>query len=134
MTSRRGTLVEEGARELLQVHGYSVWIVPVHFNKRFPPAHLVATRPSGETRLIRIRKISHKAPTVETVVLKCGLDILQFRKHQSRHVGETGFHCEIWLYTLHQGFCCFEVLPDSIREIPKYSLVTSSMSEIGGVA
>ena len=134
MTSRRGTLVEDGARELLQVHGYSVWVVPVYFNKRFPPAHLVATRPSGDTRLIRIRKISHKAPTVGTVVLKCGLDIQQFRKHQSRYPGESGFHCEIWIYTLRQGFRCFEVLTDSIREIPKLSLVTSSIYKIRGAA
>lgn len=134
MTSRRGTLVEDGARELLQVHGYSVWVVPVYFNKRFPPAHLVATRPSGETRLIRIKKISHKAPTVETVELKCGLDIMQFRKYHSRHPGETGPSCEIWIYTLGCGFRCFEVLMDSIREIPKLRLVNPVVRKIGGVA
>ena len=68
MTSRRGTLVEEGARELLQVHGYTVDIIPPGFNKKFPPAHLVATRPSGETRFIRIRKFSHLPSTVDTVM------------------------------------------------------------------
>ena len=47
MTSRRGTLVEEGARELLQMHGYTVRVIPPGFNKKFPPAHLVATLPIG---------------------------------------------------------------------------------------
>jgi hypothetical protein len=47
MTSRRGTLIEQGARELLQFHRYAVRVIPFGFNKRFPPVHLVATRPSG---------------------------------------------------------------------------------------
>ena len=49
MTSRRGTLVEDGARELLRLHGYAVDVIPPGFNKKYPPAHLVATLPTGET-------------------------------------------------------------------------------------
>ncbi len=134
MTSRRGTLVEDGARELLRVHGYTVRVIPPGFNKRFPPAHLVASRPSGETRFIRIRKFSHLASTAEIVELKCSLDLVQFRKHISRHAGETGFHYEIWIYSLTHGFRCFEVLLNSIREIPKLSLAGPVVSRIGGVA
>jgi hypothetical protein len=33
MTSRRGTLVEDGARELLRLHGYAVDVIPPGFNK-----------------------------------------------------------------------------------------------------
>jgi hypothetical protein len=134
MTSRRGTLVEEGARELLRLHGYAVDIVPPGFNKKYPPAHLVATQPTGETRFIRIRKFSHLASTVEIVKQKCGLDLVQFRKHISRHAGETGFHYEIWIYSLTHGFRCFEVLMDSVREIPKLTFYRSSISRAGGVA
>ena len=82
MTSRRGTLVEEGARELLQMHGYSVQIVPPGvLTRNFQPAHLVASRPTGETRYIRIRKFSHLPSTVDTVMLKCGMDLSKFRRH-----------------------------------------------------
>jgi hypothetical protein len=134
MTSRRGTLVEEGARELLQVNGYTVRVVPPGFNKRFPPAHLVATLPSGETRFIRIRKFSHLPSTADTIMAKCGLDLAQFRKHIARHIGEAGFHYEIWLYSLTHGFRRFEILMDGITEIPKFSLYTHARRHAGGVA
>ena len=134
MTSRRGTLVEEGARELLQVHGYSVNVIPPGFNKKYPPAHLVATRPPGETRFIRIRKFSHRPSTIDMIMQKCGLDVAQFCKHIARNGNETGFHYEIWIYSLTHGFRCFEVLRDSIREIPKLSLHGPVALRAGGVA
>ena len=90
MTSRRGTLVEEGARELLQGHGYKVHVVPPGFNKRYPPAHLVATRPSGETRFIRIRKISHRPSTADTVAIDYANDITGFRKYLSHNPDIAG--------------------------------------------
>jgi len=134
MTSRRGTLVEEGARELLQVHGYTVKVIPSGFNRKFPPAHLIATLPAGETRLIRIRKFSHLPSTADTVMQKCAHDIVQFRKHSARHPGELGSHYEIWIYSLTHGFRCFEVLRDSIREIPKLTLHVSGAAQTRGVA
>ena len=134
MTSRRGTLIEDGAREILRMHGYSVVVVPPGFNKKNPPAHLVASRPSGETRFIRIRKFSKLPSTVDMVMQKCGLDLTQFRKHIARHAREAGFHYEIWIYSVSYGFRCFEVLRDSIREIPKLSLHGPGVSRAGGVA
>ncbi len=134
MTSRRGTLVEEGARELLQVHGYRVWMVPPGFDKKLPPAHLVAERDSGEKRFIRIRKFSHLPSTVDMVMQKCGIDLAQFRKHIARHIGHAEYHYEIWIYSLTHGFRCFEVLRDCIREIPKLSLHGPVVSRAGGVA
>lgn len=134
MTSRRGTLVEEGARELLQIHGYTVRVIPPGFNKRFPPAHLVATRPSGETRFIRIRKLSHRPSTAETLEMHCTNDITQFRKYISSHPEAIGLHCEIWIYSLTHGFRSFEVLMDSIREIPKLSLNGPVVSRAKGAA
>jgi len=119
MTSRRGTLIEDGARELLQVHGYTVRVIPSGFNKRLPPAHLVASRGTDETRYIKIRKISHLSLTVDIVQGKYHLDIVQFRKHLARHAGEPGLRCEIWIYTLYYGFRCFEIQKDIVREIPK---------------
>ena len=134
MTSRRGTLVENGARELLQIHGYTVRVLPVGFNKRLPPAHLVASREPDETRYIRIKKISHQSPCVETIQSACRMDLVQFLKHLSHHLPETGLHCEIWIYSLCYGFRCFEILIDSIREIPKLSLTRHSAPPAGGTA
>jgi len=123
MTSRRSTLIEDGARELLQMHGYTVRTIPPEFNKRYPPAHLVATRETGENRHIKIRKMYRRPSTVETVESHCTKDLVQYRKYLSRHAEDTGLHCEIWLYFLSHGFCCFEVLMDSVREIPQFLLI-----------
>jgi hypothetical protein len=119
MTSRRGTLVEEGARELLQLHGYSVRVLPPGFNKRLPPVHLIATGSSGETRFIRIQKLSHRSPTAESIERYCPNDFMQLRKYISTHPSAVGLRCEIWIYSLTHGFKCFEILADDIREIPK---------------
>lgn len=134
MTSRRGTLIEDGARELLQVHGYSVEVIPPGFRKRFPPAHLVASLPKGETRYIRIRKLSHLPSTPATILQKCSRDLEQFRKHRARHGDRTSVHYEIWIYSLTYGFRCFEMLRDSIREIPKPAQYRTGSSRAGGVA
>jgi hypothetical protein len=134
MTSRRGTLVEDGARELLQIHGYSVRVIPPGFNKRLPPAHLIAIRPTGETRFIRIRKLSHRPSTPDTLVTDCANDIAQLRKYLSLHPEATGLRCEIWIYSLTHGFRCFEILMDGIRETPKIPIPVPVVSRIGGVA
>jgi len=118
MTSRRGTVIEEGARELLQMHGYSVRIVPSGFNRRSPPAHLVASKGSG-TRFIRIRKISHLPVCPETIEYHCIQDVVQFRKYLAGHPHGAGLCCEIWTYTLSHGFRSFLVTPDTVTEIPK---------------
>lgn len=134
MTSRRCSLVEDGARELLRFHGYTVRVMPVGFDRRLPPAHLVATRPSGETRFIRIRKLSHQSSTVRTVEQKCHVALSLFRKHLASHPRETGFHYEIWFYSLSYGFRCFEVQKESVREIPKLSLTGPTIPRAGGMA
>jgi hypothetical protein len=134
MTSRRGRLIEDGARELLQFHGYKVRVLPVGFNKRLPPAHLVATRPSGETRFIRITKLFHQSSSVQTVEQRCYVGLAQLRKHQALHSGETGLHYEIWCYSLSYGFRRFEVQKDCVREIPKLTLYSQSAPPAGGIA
>jgi len=134
MTSRRGTLVEDGAREQLQIHGYTVCILPPGFNKRYPPAHLVASRAPGEKRLIRIRKISHRPSTADTVAQDCAGDVTQFRKYISRNSDVNGLRCEIWIYSLTYGFRRFEILVDRIREIQEPPLNDSTISHTKGAA
>ena len=134
MTSRRCSLVEDGARELLRFHGYTVRVLPAGFDRRLPPAHLVATRLSGETRFIRIKKLSHQSSTVRTVERKCSVGITLFRKHLASHPRESGFHYEIWFYSLSYGFRCFEVDRDRVWEIPKLSLCNDVAPPAGGIA
>jgi hypothetical protein len=131
MTSRRGTVIEQGASELLQTHGYTVRIIPCGFDQRAPPAHLVASK-AGGTRFIRIRKISRLPVSAVTVESRFNRDIVLFRKYLARHPGETGLSCEVWTYSLTHGFRSFGVSPDVIREIPKFA-VTQSPSDIEGI-
>jgi hypothetical protein len=134
MTSRRGTLVEQGARELLQAQGYTVKVIPCGFDKRAPPAHLVATKATGETRFIRIEKFTHQPVCVERVELKCMHDIAVLRRYLANHPEQVLLHCEIWTYSLWHGFRPFEVGLESIREIPKLTLGRSQPSVIAGIS
>ena len=135
MTSRRSTLIEQGAKELLQVHGFTVRVIPpVGFDKRLPPAHLVASHGPDETRYIKIRKISHLPIAVDMIATNYAGDIMMFRKHIARHAGESGLHYEIWVYSLSYGFRCFEVQKDSVKEIPKLSFCSPATPPAGGLA
>ena len=121
MTSRRGTVIEEGAAELLRMHGYTVRIVPGGFDRRSPPAHLVATN-AAETRFIRVRKISRLPICPATIEYHCMQDVVQFRKYLAGHPKKTGLCCEIWTYTISHGFRPFAVSRDTVSEIPKVAV------------
>ena len=132
MTSRRGTVIEQGAGELLQTHGYAVRVIPCGFDKRAPPAHVVASK-AGGTRFIRIRKISRLPVSAVTIEGRFNRDIVQFRKYLARYPGEIGLSCEIWTYSLTYGFRSFRVSPDAVREIPKFAVTQSPSSDIAGI-
>jgi hypothetical protein len=119
VTSRRCVVLEQGVREQLQRAGYTVQTVPPVFSKRLPPAHLIATRGAGETRYIRIRKISRTEPTVENVERFLGRDITRYRACMERRRAIPGLRYEIWVSTLRYGITCFEVSKDSVQEIPR---------------
>jgi len=119
VTSRRCTILEEGVRELLELHHYTVRIMPVGCNKHYPPAHIVASRGPGETRYIRIRKKSTRSREIQDIETRCKGEIALYRKILSRPAIITGLHCEIWIYCLYDGYHCFEVLCESVREIPR---------------
>ena len=119
MTSRRCLVLEEGVRELLELNHYTIHIVPVGYNKHSPPAHLVASRNPDETRYIRIKKVIHRSRIALNIETRCRAEIRQYRRILSGPEGIPGLHCEIWIYSLYDGFHCYEVLPGSVREIPK---------------
>jgi len=117
MTSRRCTVLEQGACELLRLNGYEVRIVPNgQGDKRLPPAYLVAEK-SCETRYIRIYKLSYRPATIDTVERYFTRAVLRYRHEMARHPGSPIWY-EIWLYTVHHGYRCFTILPDRIQEIP----------------
>ncbi len=133
MTSRRGTVIEQGAGELLHAHGYTVRIMPSGFTRRSPPAHLVASKP-GETRFIRIRKTSRRPLSAGKIETQFRRDIGQFRKYLAHDPQEPGLCCEIWTYSLCYGFRPFEIRQDSVREIPRFTVSPPSSPVAGGVA
>jgi len=117
MTSRRCTVLEQGACERLRLDGYEVRILPVGQNQQRPLAHLIARKGSQETRYISIRKCSHRSVTIDAVE-QCGRqDIMRYRSDRARHPVDATIRYEIWLYTLQHGYLCFEILPDRIQEI-----------------
>ena len=124
MTSRRCTVLEEGARELLELHHYTVRIIAVGYPHHAPPVHLVASRGQDETRYIRIKKVSRKFRTLQAVETRCRNELVLYRRILSAPGRETGLHCEIWIYSLYDGYHCFEVLAGSVREIPKLTPYT----------
>jgi len=119
VTSRRCILLEEGVRELLESDHYTVRIMPVGYTQRSPPVHLVASRGPGVTRYIRIKKVIHRSRIALNIETRCRVEIRQYRRILSGPEGIPGLHCEIWIYSLRDGFHCYEVLPGSVREIPK---------------
>jgi hypothetical protein len=119
MTSRRCILLEDGVRELLESDHYTVRIMPVGYTQRSPPVHLVASRGPGETRYIRIRKVIHRSRIAQNIETRCRGEIRQYRRILSGPEGIPGLHCELWIYSPHDGFHCYEVLTGSVREIPR---------------
>lgn len=134
MTSRRCALMEDVAREQLQLHGYSVRILPPGFLKQEPPAHLIATLPSGEMRLIRLWKITNQPSTIIDIERKYRVSIQLFRRHMALHVPVSERHYEIWIYTISYGFRCFEILEQHLREIPKFPTDNPTVMVTGGEA
>ena len=134
MTSRRCIVLEEGVRELLELNHYAIQMVPVGYNKHSPPAHLIASREPDEMRYIRIKKVSRRSRTVQNIEAICNNEIVQYRKMLARAPQSKGVHCEIWIYTLNDGYRCFEVLPENVREIPKLTPDNFSLPQNGGVS
>ena len=134
MTSRRCIVLEEGVRELLELHHYTVRIIPVGYPQHSPPVHIVASRGSKETRYIRIKKVSRRHRTIQNFETKCRNEIVQYRKILSGSERGTGLHCEIWIYTLWEGYRCFEVLKENVREIPQLPPDYPVPASSGGVA
>jgi hypothetical protein len=118
MTARFCYILEYEAQELLRAQGYKVHILQKNNRKHALPLCVVAFREPGETRYVRLRKVSRKIPVLADVEACCAKEIALYRKVLARSPADPGLHCEIWIYAIKTGFHCYEVLQDSIREIP----------------
>lgn len=134
MTSRRCIVLEDGIRELLELNHYTIQMVPVGYNKHSPPAHLIASRGPDDMRYIRIKKVSRRSRTIQNIEVMCNNEIVQYRKMLARSPHSKGVHCEIWIYTLNDGYRCFEVLPENVREIPKLTPEIFATPQNGGAS
>lgn len=134
MTSRRCTVLEQGACERLRLNGYVVRILPYGTDQQRPLAHLIARKGSEETRYISIRKIYHRSVTIDEVEQCCRQDIIRYRSAMARHPVDSMIPYEIWLYTLSHGYHCFAILPDMIQEIPLGLGKIAVRIAVGGVS
>ncbi|MDO9550250.1 MAG: hypothetical protein Q7J03_04695 [Methanoregula sp.] len=116
MTSRRCTVLEQGASEQLRLQGYEIRIIPTGDGKRLPPAHLVASK-TAETRYIRIYKTSARLANIYRVEECISRAIRRYRTGMAQHP-DSLIRYEIWLYTVHHGYRCFAILPDRVQKIP----------------
>lgn len=134
VTSRRCIILEQGVRELLELDHYTVRILPHIYNRHSLPVHLVASRGPDETRYIRIRKSYRRRRTIQSVETMCRHEIMLYRRILSGPDRIAGLHCEIWIYSPYDGYHCFEVLPCSVREIPKLVPEHAEVSHDKGAA
>lgn len=111
----------ERATELLMDRGYEP-VLPVEssFLARYIPVHLVGLRGDYEMLGVKIRAAygSVSEPYVESF---CRFEICQFRSLLTMNPGNVFIRCEVWVISPNGSIHCYEVLPDSIREVAAYA-------------
>jgi hypothetical protein len=63
--------------------------------------------------------VIHRSRIAQNIETRCRAEIRQYRRILSGPEEIPGLHCEIWIYSLRDGFRCFKVLTGSVREIPR---------------
>lgn len=118
MAARACHILEYEAQELLRADGYRTQVLPKNTAKNALPLCVVAFRPPGETRYVRVGAVRRKKPEPEDVERWCGKEIALYRTIQARMPVDPGLHCEIWIYAQRTGFHCYEITQGSVMEIP----------------
>ena len=118
MVARFCYVPEYEAHELLRGLGYRVHILQKAHNHHSMPLCVVAFREPDETRYVRIRNVTRRPATMKDVEDCCCKEIALYRKMLTRSRPDPGLHYEIWIFAPKTGFYCYEVLRDSITEIP----------------
>ena len=122
MVARSCYILEFEAHELLRGLGYNVRILQTTHNKHGTTLCIVAFRKTGETRYVRIKKVTRRPAIITDVEARCCREVALYRRLLACIQPDPGLHCEIWIFDVQTGFHCYEVLRDSIREIPTPAL------------
>ena len=118
MAARACHILEYEAQELLRADGYRTQVLPKNNARNALPLCIIAFRPPGETRYVRVLTVDRKDPGPEDVERCCGKEIILYRTILARVPVDPELHCEIWLSAPKTGLHCFEITPGSIVPIP----------------
>jgi hypothetical protein len=112
---------KDRAAELLVARGYEP-VLPVEssFLARYIPVHLVGLRGDYEILGVKIRA-AYGAVSEAYVESFCRFEICQFRSLLTMNPGNVFIRCEVWVISPNGSIHCYEVLPDSIREVAAYA-------------
>ena len=115
------TATKDRAAELLVARGYEP-VLPVEnsFLARYIPVHLVGLRGDYEMLGVKIRA-TYGAVSEGYVESFCRFEICQFRSLLTMNPGNVFIRCEVWVISPNGSIHCYEVLPDSIREVAAYA-------------
>jgi len=112
---------KDRATELLISRGFEP-VLPVEssFLSRYIPLHLVGLRGNYEALGVKLR-MAYGAVSVPYVESFCRFEICQFRSLLTMNPGNVFIRCEVWVISTNGSIHCYEVLPDSIREVAAYA-------------
>jgi hypothetical protein len=115
------TATKERAAELLMARGYEP-VLPVEssFLSRYIPLHLVGLKGNYEMLGVKIR-VAYGSVSPAYVESFCRYEICQFRSLLTMNPGNVFIRCEVWVISPNGSIHCYEVLPDSIREVAAYA-------------
>jgi hypothetical protein len=115
------TATKDRATELLVARGYEP-VLPVEssFLAWYIPVHLVGLRGDYEMLGVKIRA-AYGAVSEIYVESFCRFEICQFRSLLTMSPGNVFIRCEVWVISPNGSIHCYEVLPDSIREVAAYA-------------
>jgi hypothetical protein len=115
------TASKERAAELIVARGYEP-VLPVEssFLSRYIPLHLVGLKGNYEMLGVKVR-VAYGSVSPAYVESFCRYEICQFRSLLTMNPGNVFIRCEVWVTSPNGSIHCYEVLPDSIREVAAYA-------------
>jgi hypothetical protein len=113
--------VKNRSVKLLVSRGYEpVQPVTDSFLSNYIPLHLIGLKGDYEALCVKLR-IATGSVSEAYVESFCRYDICQFRSLLSLSPGNMFLRCEVWVVSTNNAIHCYEVLPDTIREVAAYA-------------
>jgi hypothetical protein len=118
MMIRRLNPLERIAKKLLEARGYSVMPVRNCFISRYLPVNLMGLQGKGELLYLKLKLSTCIVPDIRTLEIFGAEEIHFFRTMFRIRYPAIQLHFEIWIIGTNGDFCCFEILPEKILEVP----------------